>query len=75
MKKTIFFLAAFAFSIGIANAKEVKQGSETLEMELFGLTCHDVALDYAYRILDETGSIGEAGIAYSYAKELCDYYN
>ncbi len=75
MRKSIFFLATFAFSIGIANAKEVKQNSETLDMELFGLTCHDVAVDYMWRVYDETGSFGEAGIAYSYAKDLCDYYN
>lgn len=39
------------------------------------LTCHDVAIDYAFKVLEETGSYGEAGIAYSYAKDLCDYYN
>lgn len=75
MRKSIIVLAAFAFSIGIANAKETNQGPETLDMELFRLTCHDVAVDYMQRVYDETGSLGEAGIAYSYAKDLCDYYN
>jgi len=69
MKRVFFLLAVFVFSVGIANAKEAKQSSETLSMELFGLTCHDVAVDYMEKVYNETG------IAYSYAKDLCDYYN
>ena len=75
MKRVFFLLAVFVFSVGIANAKEAKQSSETLSTELFGLTCHDVAVDYMEKVYNETGSLGEAGIAYSYAKDLCDYYN
>ena len=75
MKKTIFFLEAFVFSIGIINAKEDNKNDRTVNLELIMLTCHDVAIDYAFKVLEETGSYGEAGIAYSYAKDLCDYYN
>jgi len=73
MKKVIFFLVAFVFSVGITNVKGATQGSN--ELELVALTCHDVAMDYAAKTLEETGNYGEAGIAYSYAKDLCDYYN
>lgn len=75
MKRAIFFLTAFVFSIGIINAKDATKSDQTNDLELIMLTCHDVAIDYAFKVLEETGSYGEAGIAYAYAKDLCDYYN
>ncbi len=75
MKKSILFLAAFVFSIGIANAKGTNQGAETLDMEELKLTCFDVAVDYANRMVFETGDSNQWLASYSYAKILCDAYN
>ena len=54
MKKTIFLLTTFAFSIGIANAREASQNSNMDESKI----CHEIAWHYALAMQDEFNVTG-----------------
>ncbi len=74
--KKVLLVGAFLFTSFAMTAKTGEISKMNLAADFYGISCTDVAADYAERIYEESGGDEDlAGRAYTAALRLCNRVN